>query len=250
LEVGGGDHSDKSMASSSTSATSTPVSGGDGAPRTLAFKSSRERFVKEYRQKAASQKQREFHTGNQRFENQASEDLFNWYIYAGYVNPEAGMQMKEAATILRSAQGKYSYEGNTMPPGVPKDVLTYLLIAKASVFRRLEDDAQDCERPSPLYFKPGTAQEALCQSVDALRANLAEILEKLRVSLSSESTFSSLPTGLCDWWDTINPEPAYESIVDVASALEPLSVRLWRIYGKRKTEAGSPTASTGKQNII
>jgi len=145
------------MASSSTSATSTPVSGGDGALKTLAFKSSRERFIKEYRQKATSQKQREFHTRNQRFENQASEDLFNWYIYTGYVNPEAGIQIKEATTILRSTQGKYSYEGNTIPPRVPKDILTYLLIAKASVFHRLKDNAQDYERPSPLYFKPGNA---------------------------------------------------------------------------------------------
>lgn len=201
------------------------MSGGDGALRTLAVKS-RESFVKEHRRKAASQKQREFHTGNQRFENLASEDLFNWYVYAGYVNPEAGMQMKEAATFLRSAQGKYNYEGNTMPPGVPMDVLTYLPIAKASVLNRLEGDARDCERPSPLDYKPGIAQEALCHSVDALRANLAKILGKLRKSLSSESTSLPLPTGLCDWWDTINPETAYESIVDVASALELLSVRL------------------------
>ena len=157
--------------------------------------------------------------------------------------------MKEAATILRSAQGRYNYDGNTMTPGVPKDIFNNLPIAKASVLRRLEDDAQDCERPSPIYFQPGAAQEALCQSVDALRVNLAEILNKLRVSLSNESTSSTLPTNLCDWWDTINPDPAYESTVDLASALEPISVLLWRIYEKRKTEAGSPAASTGRQNI-
>ena len=79
------------MASTSTLTTSTPVSAGDGTLRTLMYEPSRERFAKEYRQKAASQKKREFYAEAQRFKDQAGEDLFNWYIYAGYVNPKAGM---------------------------------------------------------------------------------------------------------------------------------------------------------------
>lgn len=228
----------------STSSTSLPEEpASDIAQATVAFEPSRDRFAKEHKQKAIFQKSRSFNEKEYRFGSQADEELFNWYVYAGFVNPEAGLLFKEAATILRSAQGKYDYTGNNMAPGVPKDVFGYISIAKMSIFRRFEDDAQDFGRPSPLYYKPGAAQESLCQSVDVLRGNLVEVVAKLKTALSNDAPPAALSPDLCTWWDTINPDPAFEAIVEIATALEPLSVRLWRLYEERKPEAeNSPNA--------